>query len=100
MCTFIAISAKYNSKTGVFSTSNLYDNGSRRCSGNQNLSSALILTNSRRREIQLAKENEMALRSDDENAKLKRIPPASLVARTGNEWKELSNEVKAQYEVR
>lgn len=49
---------------------------------------------------QLAKENEDALKSDDANATLKRIPPANLVAKTGNEWKELPEEIKAQYEER
>jgi HMG (high mobility group) box/HMG-box domain len=49
---------------------------------------------------QLAKENEHALKSDDLDAKLIRVPPANLVTKTGNEWKTLSNEVKAKYEVR
>ncbi len=48
----------------------------------------------------LAKENEQALKSKDSDAKLKRVPPASLVASTGNEWRELSNEKKAEYEER
>ena len=48
----------------------------------------------------LAKENENALKSENEDAQLKRVPPANLVASTGNEWKELSAEVKAQYEER
>lgn len=48
----------------------------------------------------LAKENEKALTSEDKDAKLKRVPPASLVSSTGNEWKTLSAEVKAQYEER
>lgn len=47
---------------------------------------------------QLAKENEEALKSADTDAQLKRVPPASLVAATGNEWKELSAEEKARYE--
>lgn len=49
---------------------------------------------------ELAKENAKALKSDDANAELKRVPPANLVAKTGNEWKELSAEVKAGYEER
>lgn len=49
---------------------------------------------------QLAKENEEALKSADSDAVLKRVPPANLVARTGNEWKELSAEEKAKYEER
>lgn len=48
----------------------------------------------------LAKENEQALRSSDSEAKLKRVPPASLVASTGNEWKELAGEEKVHYEER
>jgi len=48
----------------------------------------------------LAKENEKALTSDDKDATLKRVPPASLISSTGNEWKSLSAEVKAQYEER
>jgi hypothetical protein len=48
----------------------------------------------------LAKENEEALKSADSDAKLKRVPPASLVASTGNQWKELPAEEKAYYEER
>lgn len=48
----------------------------------------------------LAKENEAALKSADTDAQLKRVPPASLVASTGNQWKELSNEEKEYYEDR
>lgn len=48
----------------------------------------------------LAKENEQALRSSDSDAQLKRVPPASLVASTGNQWKELSAEEKIAYEER
>lgn len=48
----------------------------------------------------LAKENEQALKSSDTDAQLKRVPPASLVASTGNQWKELSSEEKAHYEER
>ena len=46
----------------------------------------------------LAKDNEEALKSSDADAILKRVPPASLVASTGNEWKELSKEEKKVYE--
>jgi len=45
----------------------------------------------------LAKENEAALNSADSGAQLKRVPPASLVASTGNQWKELSAEDKSYY---
>lgn len=48
----------------------------------------------------LAKQNEQALQSADTDAQLKRVPPASLVASTGNMWKELSAEEKAVYEER
>lgn len=48
----------------------------------------------------LAKENEQALKSSDSDAKLKRVPPSSLVASTGNEWKELPAEDKTHYEER
>lgn len=48
----------------------------------------------------LAKENELALRSTDSDAKLKRVPPANLVAATGGEWKNLPPEEKAKYEER
>ncbi len=46
----------------------------------------------------LASENEAALLSADEGAQLKRVPPASIVASTGGEWKHLSAEEKAKYE--
>jgi hypothetical protein len=49
---------------------------------------------------QLAKENEAALKSDGVDTELKRVPPATLVAATGIEWKELSSEEKAQYQER
>lgn len=49
---------------------------------------------------QLAKENEEALKSDDADAAMRRVPPASLIAKTGNEWKTLPPEVKAKYEER
>ena len=48
----------------------------------------------------LAKENESALKSADTDAQLKRVPPSSLVASTGNAWKELPAEEKVQYEER
>jgi hypothetical protein len=48
----------------------------------------------------LAKDNENALRSEDLGAQMKRVPPANLVASTGNEWKELPVSLKAQYEER
>lgn len=48
----------------------------------------------------LAKENEAALKSADSDAQLKRVPPANLVASTGNEWKDLPAEEKAKYEER
>ena len=54
----------------------------------------------RERFAELAKENEQALKSDDENKKLKRVPPSSLISKTGNEWKDLPEEVKAKYEER
>lgn len=46
----------------------------------------------------LAKDNEEALKSSDVDAQLKRVPPASLVASTGNEWRELPAEEKKLYE--
>lgn len=49
---------------------------------------------------QLAKENEKALKSTDTDAQLKRVPPANLVASTGNQWKALPPEEKAKYEER
>lgn len=48
----------------------------------------------------LAKENEKALKSDDADAQLKRVPPANLVAATGNQWKELPADEKQKYEER
>lgn len=47
---------------------------------------------------ELAKENEKALKSTDTDAQLKRVPPANLVAATGNKWKDLPAEEKAKYE--
>jgi hypothetical protein len=47
--------------------------------------------------VLLAKENEDALNSVDSGAKLVRVPPARLVASTGNKWKELPPEEKARY---
>lgn len=49
---------------------------------------------------ELAKQNEEALNSADTEAVMKRVPPANLVASTGNQWKELSAEEKAKYEER
>lgn len=49
---------------------------------------------------QLAKENEEALKSDNKDAKLMRVASSSLVAQTGNIWKELPPEEKAKYEDR
>lgn len=46
----------------------------------------------------LARDNEEALKSADVDAQLKRVPPASLVATTGNEWKELPAEEKKFYQ--
>lgn len=48
----------------------------------------------------LAKENETALKSTDSDAQLQRVPPANLVAATGNEWKDLPAEEKAKYDER
>ena len=48
----------------------------------------------------LAKDNEAALKSDNLDAELKRVPPASLVAVAGSEWKELPPHEKARYEER
>ncbi|CAJ1969560.1 unnamed protein product [Cylindrotheca closterium] len=48
----------------------------------------------------LAKQNEAALKSADSDAQLKRVPPANLVAKTGNEWKDLPAEEKAKYQER
>lgn len=49
---------------------------------------------------QLAKENEAALKSTDSDARLQRVPPANLVASTGNAWKDLGPEEKSKYEER
>ena len=48
----------------------------------------------------LAKENEAALKNADSDVQLKRVPPANLVASTGNQWKELPPEEKQKYEER
>ena len=48
----------------------------------------------------LAKENENALKSTDSDAELQRVPPANLVAVTGNEWKDLPEEEKRKYDER
>ena len=45
----------------------------------------------------LAKKNSAALQSTDTNAQLERVPPANLVASTGNQWKALSEEEKQKY---
>lgn len=50
--------------------------------------------------LQLAKENEAALKSTDSTAQLQRVPPANLVASTGNAWRDLPAEEKAKYEER
>jgi hypothetical protein len=42
----------------------------------------------------------VALNSADSDAQLKRVPPANLVAATGNQWKELNAEEKSKYEER
>jgi hypothetical protein len=49
---------------------------------------------------ELQRENEKALQSDDKDATLRRVPPKNLVTRTGNEWKALPPEIKAQYDER
>lgn len=48
----------------------------------------------------LAKENAAALKSTDTNIQMQRVPPANLVASTGNAWKTLSLEERAKYEER
>lgn len=48
----------------------------------------------------LKKQNEEALKSSDSDAIMKRVPPASLVASTGFQWKELPADEKAYYEER
>jgi hypothetical protein len=48
----------------------------------------------------LAKENEMALKSENEDVTIQRVPPAHLVAATGNVWKSLPIEEKQKYEER
>lgn len=49
---------------------------------------------------ELQKQNDKALKSDDSNAELKRVPPANLVTKTGNEWKVLPAHIKKQYDER
>jgi hypothetical protein len=49
---------------------------------------------------QLAKNNEEALKNEDSDAVLKRVPPSNIVAATGIEWKELSAEERQKYEER
>lgn len=46
----------------------------------------------------LAKQNEKALKSEADDVTLTRVPPAHLVAATGNVWKSLSAEEKQKYE--
>ena len=46
----------------------------------------------------LSKENKVALKSTDTDAQMKRVPPASLVASAGSQWKELGAEDKQYYE--
>lgn len=48
----------------------------------------------------LAKKNSAALQSTDTNAQLERVPPANLVASTGNVWKNLPEEEKQKYRER
>ena len=48
----------------------------------------------------LAKENAIALNSENEDVALNRVAPAHLVAATGNVWKTLSPEEKEKYEER
>mmetsp|Transcript_25201 Transcript_25201/g.36102 ORF Transcript_25201/g.36102 Transcript_25201/m.36102 type:complete len:395 (+) Transcript_25201:34-1218(+) len=45
----------------------------------------------------LASDNEAALLSSDTSAQLKRVPPASLVASSGEEWKNLPEDEKTKY---
>jgi len=45
----------------------------------------------------LASDNEAALLSSDTSAELKRVPPASLVASSGLQWKNLPEEEKKKY---
>lgn len=54
----------------------------------------------RERFAKLAKENEEALKSDDKDVQMKRVPPANLVAATGNAWRDLPAEEKEKYEER
>lgn len=49
---------------------------------------------------QLAKQNEEALMSSNTDKALQRVPPASLVAQAGNEWRELPPEQKEIYKER
>jgi len=53
----------------------------------------------RERFSKLASENEHALYSSDVGVELKRVPPATLVAKTGIQWKDLPEEEKGQYRV-
>jgi Chromatin-associated proteins containing the HMG domain len=49
---------------------------------------------------QLARQNEEALMSSNTDKTLQRVPPASLVAQAGNEWRELPPEQKEIYKER
>jgi len=53
----------------------------------------------RERFSKLASENEHALYSSDVGVELKRVPPATLVAKTGVQWKDLPEEEKGQYRI-
>lgn len=49
---------------------------------------------------QLAKENEQALMNADKDASMKRVPPSSLVAKTGHAWRALPEDEKKKYRER
>lgn len=49
---------------------------------------------------QLAEQNEQALKSDNPDDELKRVPPHLLVTKVGKEWNDLSAEERAKYEER
>ncbi|KAL7539005.1 hypothetical protein ACHAXR_010711 [Thalassiosira sp. AJA248-18] len=51
----------------------------------------------RERFARLAKQNEEALKSLDNGAELRRVPPASGIASSGHAWSQLSAEEKARY---
>ena len=46
---------------------------------------------------QISQENKDALRSDDKDVQLKRLPPASIVSKTASLWKELPSDQKRVY---